>query len=131
MLADQIGGRPNAWSPVFDARRVTPRASGPTFVKENAAIGALFFGDRLRRGSAKEIPPGEGRIVRDGLKQAAVYRDEEGTEHRLSARCTHLGCIVKWNGVEKTWDCPCHGSRFAIDGSVVQGPAVKPLDPRP
>ena len=129
MLADTIGGKPNAWLPAFDSQRFTPRQSAPKMLKENATVGALFFGDRLRRGSADAIPLGEGRIVRDGLRQAAVYRDESGALRKLSARCTHLGCIVKWNGVEKTWDCPCHGSRFGLDGAVVQGPAVKPLEP--
>ena len=127
MLTDMIGGAPSAWLPAFDSRRVTPRQSAPKFLKENATVGALFFGDRLRRGSADAIPPGEGRIVRHGLGQAAVYRDENGSVHALSARCTHLGCIVKWNGVERTWDCPCHGSRFDTSGEVVQGPAVNPL----
>jgi len=128
MLADIVGGEPSAWLPAFDTRRFTPRQSAAKFVKENATVGALFFGDRLRRGSAGDIPAGEGRIVRHGLGQAAVYRDEDGALHPLSARCTHLGCIVKWNGVEKTWDCPCHGSRFDTSGAVVQGPAVNPLE---
>ena len=129
ILADTIAGRENGWQPAYDASRVTPRQSAPKFLKENATVGALFFGDRLRRGSADDLPPGEGRIVRHGLRQAAVYRDEDGELHALSARCTHLGCIVKWNGVEKTWDCPCHGSRFDTNGDVVHGPAVKPLEP--
>ena len=131
MLADEIGGRRSEWLPAFDTRRFTPRQSAPKFLKENATVGALFFGDRLRRRSAEAIPPGEGRIVRHGLSQAAVYRDEAGAVHALSARCTHLGCIVKWNGVERTWDCPCHGSRFDTDGAVVQGPAVSPLERLP
>ena len=128
MLADIVAGKENAWLPAFDSTRVTPRASLPSMMKEGATFSALFVGDRLRRGSASRIPPGEGRVVRDGAGQAAVYRDEAGELHALSARCTHLGCIVKWNGVEKTWDCPCHGSRFDTDGAVVQGPAVDPLE---
>jgi Rieske Fe-S protein len=66
--------------------------------------------------------------VGSGLEQRAAYRDEAGLLHQLSARCTHLGCIVAWNGPAKTWDCSCHGSRFAIDGSVIEGPAVEPLE---
>jgi Rieske Fe-S protein len=60
----------------------------------------------------------------------AVSRDENGTVHAVSARCTHMGCILNWNDAERTWDCPCHASRFAADGSVLQGPAVNPLEPR-
>ena len=87
-----------------------------------------FFGDRLtKRGDVDEIGPGEGRIVGEGLGQRAVYRDDDGTLHELSARCTHLGCIVNWNTAERTWDCPCHGSRFAASGEVIEGPAVRPL----
>ena len=85
---------------------------------------------RLQRGSAAHLHPGEGAIVGAGLGQAAVYRDDEGELHAVSARCTHLGCIVEWNAVEKSWDCPCHGSRFDVDGAVVAGPAKSPLEPR-
>lgn len=77
--------------------------------------------------SLDEIGPGEGAIVRRGLKKIAAYRDEAGRLTECSAVCTHIGCIVHWNGLEKCWDCPCHGSQFAIDGSVLNGPAVSPL----
>jgi Rieske Fe-S protein len=65
--------------------------------------------------------------VRRGRQQVALYRDADGTAHALSARCTHLGCLVRFNAAETSWDCPCHGSRFGIDGAVLEGPAVKPL----
>lgn len=77
--------------------------------------------------SVEAIAPGEGAIVRRGLKKIAAYRDESGRLVERSAVCTHVGCIVHWNGLEKCWDCPCHGSQFAIDGSVLNGPAVRPL----
>ena len=90
-----------------------------------------FVGDRIvKRADADALEPGEGAIVGHGLAQRAVYRDEEGALHELSARCTHLGCIVNWNSGEKTWDCPCHGSRFGARGEVIMGPAVHPLAPR-
>ena len=90
-----------------------------------------FFGDRVvKRARLDSIEPGEGRIVGDGLAQRAVYRDEAGELHALSARCSHLGCIVNWNSGEGAWDCPCHGSRFGPMGEVIMGPAVRPLEPR-
>jgi hypothetical protein len=77
--------------------------------------------------SVDQIRPGEGAIVRRGVKKIAAYRDETGTLTERSAVCTHVGCIVHWNGLEKCWDCPCHGSQFGVDGSVLNGPAVRPL----
>jgi Rieske Fe-S protein len=127
MLSDRIGGRENPWAGTFDPMRLNAR-SLPSMLKENAQDGFYFFADRLRkRTAADQVAPGEGRVVGSGLGQTAVYRDDAGTAHAVSARCTHLGCIVSWNGAERTWDCPCHGSRFGVDGKVVQGPAVSPL----
>jgi glycine/D-amino acid oxidase-like deaminating enzyme/nitrite reductase/ring-hydroxylating ferredoxin subunit len=131
LLAAEIAGRDHAWSPLFDPQRVRPRASAASLVKENANVALRFFGDRLvKRASVEEIAPGEGRVVGAGLGQRAVFRDDDGTLHELSARCTHLGCIVNWNSGERTWDCPCHGSRFAATGEVIEGPAVRPLGAR-
>ena len=128
LLAAQIGGREHAWTELFNPQRLRPRASATSLAKENANVALRFFGDRVvKRGSADEIGPGEGRIVGAGLGQRAAYRDDDGTLHELSARCTHLGCIVNWNSAERTWDCPCHGSRFAATGEVIEGPAVRPL----
>ena len=78
-------------------------------------------------GSADELEPGEGGILRKGLHKIAAYKDADGAVTQRSAVCTHLGCIVHWNGFEKCWDCPCHGSQFAVDGQVLNGPAVQPL----
>jgi glycine/D-amino acid oxidase-like deaminating enzyme/nitrite reductase/ring-hydroxylating ferredoxin subunit len=128
LLAAQIGGRDHAWTELFDPQRVRPKASAPSFAKENANVALRFFGDRVvKRASVDDVGPGEGRIVGAGLGQRAVYRDDDGGLHELSARCTHLGCIVNWNTAECTWDCPCHGSRFAATGEVIEGPAVRPL----
>jgi glycine/D-amino acid oxidase-like deaminating enzyme/nitrite reductase/ring-hydroxylating ferredoxin subunit len=128
LLAAQIAGRDHEWAPLFDPQRLRPKAGAGSFAKENANVALRFFGDRLvKRGSVDEIAPGEGLIIGAGLAQRAAYRDEDGTLHELSARCTHLGCIVNWNSAERTWDCPCHGSRFAATGEVIEGPAVRPL----
>jgi glycine/D-amino acid oxidase-like deaminating enzyme/nitrite reductase/ring-hydroxylating ferredoxin subunit len=130
MLSDLGLGRPSPWIEVFDSTRIKPFASAREFLEENANVAARFFGDRLTgRLSGSDPAPGEGKVKRLGLWQVAVYRDESGQLHSVLARCTHLGCIVRWNGAERTWDCPCHGSRFGHDGKVVHGPAVEPLAP--
>jgi len=77
--------------------------------------------------SPDEVGPGEGRIVKLDGRRCAVFRSEEGAVRVCSAICTHMGCVVRWNGAEQTWDCPCHGSRFGTDGHVVAGPAESPL----
>ena len=128
LLAAQIAGREHPWAELFNPQRLRPLASATSLAKENANVALRFFGDRVvKRGSVDDIAPGEGRIVGAGLGQRAAYRDDDGTLHELSARCTHLGCIVNWNSAERTWDCPCHGSRFAATGEVIEGPAVRPL----
>jgi Rieske Fe-S protein len=130
MLCDRIEGRENPWAQTFDSTRVKPLAAGPGIVKEGLQDAWYLLSDRLRkRGGLQGLAPGEGRIVSAGLRQVAVSRDEHGELHAVSARCTHLGCIVSWNAAERTWDCPCHGSRFEAGGAVVQGPAVGPLPP--
>jgi glycine/D-amino acid oxidase-like deaminating enzyme/nitrite reductase/ring-hydroxylating ferredoxin subunit len=128
LLRDLIAGRENPLRDVYDPQRIELRGA-PSLLKENADVAARFFRDRLTgRGAASSPPgPGEGKLVSHRGRQIAVARDEDGTLHAVSARCTHLGCIVAWNSAERSWDCPCHGSRFSVDGDVLQGPAVKPL----
>ena len=130
ILADAVKGERHPWADTFDSSRLGPPSAAASFVKENLNVGRRFFQDRLKRGSAADVAPGEGAIVRDGLHQAAVHRDDSGALHALSARCTHLGCIVEWNSAERSWDCPCHGSRFGTDWRVLQGPATAPLERR-
>jgi Rieske Fe-S protein len=79
------------------------------------------------KNEGKEVKPDEGIVRKENGKLVAVYKDQQGAEHKHSAVCTHLGCIVDWNNSEKTWDCPCHGSRYTKDGEVINGPATKPL----
>jgi nitrite reductase/ring-hydroxylating ferredoxin subunit len=94
------------------------------------AILGHWVGDRLRTGSADlgELAPASAAVVRIDGEPVAAYRDEAGELHAVSAVCTHVGCLVRWNNAERTWDCPCHGSRFGVDGSVIGGPANRPLD---
>ena len=128
-LADSVAGRATRWGETFDPWRVPPPSSLKELAVHNADSGFHFFADRLRRGSLGHLRPGEGRVFGDGLAQKAVHRDDAGILRAVSARCTHLGCIVGWNSAERTWDCPCHGSRFGADGEVLAGPATAPLEP--
>lgn len=129
ILSDLIltGGHP--WADVFDPLRVTPRASAKRFVEENAEVAGHFFGDRIESLLATDdLPsPGEGKITRSDGEPYGVYRDEDGGVHAVSAICPHMKCLVKWNDAERTWDCPCHGSRFDYDGEVLSGPSLEDL----
>jgi glycine/D-amino acid oxidase-like deaminating enzyme/nitrite reductase/ring-hydroxylating ferredoxin subunit len=128
LLTDLIMGKPNPWQAIYDPSRKPTHEAGQ-FLKENLDAVAQYK-DYLTPGELKDecqLQPGQGAVLRDGMKKLAVYRDEHGGLHRCSAVCTHLGCIVQWNHVERTWDCPCHGSRFDTDGRVVIGPASNDL----
>jgi len=129
LLSDLILGKDNPWAKLYDPSRKTLRAASE-FAKENANVMAQYtsWATPGEVASVDEIPLGEGAIVRRGLKKLAVYRDPGGRLVELSAACTHLKCIVAWNATEKTWDCPCHGSRFAADGRVINGPANRGLE---
>jgi Rieske Fe-S protein len=129
MLSRELTDHPDPRRETFDPTRLNLRASAPDLIKENADVGMRFFGGRLRRQRSTELEPGEGRVVADGVHQVAECRDSQGMHHRVSARCTHLGCIVRWNSGDATWDCPCHGSRFGPAGEVLNGPATAPLEP--
>ena len=128
LITDLITGRENSWESLYDPGRVSLKA-GVEFAKENLNVAAQYR-DYVTPGevsSPDEIAPGSGAIIRRGTHKIAVYRDELGQVHERSAVCTHLYCIVDWNSTERTWDCPCHGSRFDPFGKVVNGPAVAPL----
>jgi Rieske Fe-S protein len=124
-LADLALGRESRWGEAFDPWRLPPVSAVPAYAEHGARTAIHLIGDRLKRGgSAEQLAPGEGAVIGDGLAQKAVHRDADGALHAVSARCTHLGCIVHWNGAESTWDCPCHGSRFSALGEVLTGPAT-------
>jgi glycine/D-amino acid oxidase-like deaminating enzyme/nitrite reductase/ring-hydroxylating ferredoxin subunit len=129
LITDLILGRPNEWEHLYDPTRKSLKSTGD-YARENLNV-AKQYSDFVTPGevhSESEIQPGRGAIVRHGLKKLAIYRDERGALHRASAVCPHLGCIVHWNSLEGSWDCPCHGSRFGTDGSVLNGPALGSLD---
>jgi len=130
LLTDLICGRENPWAGLYDPTR-KPIGGARDFVEENINV-ALQYTDWLTGGdvsSEDEIPADSGAVLRRGLSKVAVYRDAQGELHEHSAVCTHLGCIVHWNDSDKTWDCPCHGSRFDCQGQVINGPANSNLAP--
>lgn len=130
LLTDLIMERLNPWAELYSPARKPVKAAWE-YAKENLNV-ARQYTDWLTGGdvsSEAEIAPGSGAILRSGLSKIAAYRDEQGILHKCSAVCTHLGCIVAWNDAAKTWDCPCHGSRFRPEGQVLDGPALKDLEP--
>jgi glycine/D-amino acid oxidase-like deaminating enzyme/nitrite reductase/ring-hydroxylating ferredoxin subunit len=131
ILEDLILGRKNPWADLYDPSRMKPLASAKDLVRENANVATRFVGDRLtKRGrrNAEQLEPGEGDIASLNGEKVAAYRDEDGALHAVSTLCTHMGCQVNWNSGDRSWDCPCHGSRFSPDGEILEGPAVRPLE---
>jgi glycine/D-amino acid oxidase-like deaminating enzyme/nitrite reductase/ring-hydroxylating ferredoxin subunit len=128
LLTDLILRRENPWAELYDPSRKTVNTD---YVRENLNV-ARQYTDFVTRGdvrSVDDVARGTGAVIRRGLKKVAVYRDDDGALHEKSAVCPHLGCVVAWNSLEKTWDCPCHGSRFDRYGTVVNGPALGGLAP--
>lgn len=132
MLAcDAAIGRENPWRGLFDVGRTKVKGGLWDYVKENKDYPYYFLRDRFRGAegrSLRAVSRGQGRIIDLDGKRLAASRSEDGLITAVSAVCTHMGCIVHWNGAERTWDCPCHGSRFAISGEVIAGPAETPLE---
>lgn len=132
ILSDRLRGEESRWASTFDPGRFKPRAELRDLVKENVNVAKRFIGDRVsstRRPSADDLAAGEGGIVSIGGTKTAAFRDEDGTLHAVSPTCRHFGCEVAFNTAERTWDCPCHGSRYGLDGRVIEGPATKDLNP--
>jgi glycine/D-amino acid oxidase-like deaminating enzyme/nitrite reductase/ring-hydroxylating ferredoxin subunit len=128
LITDLIMGRDNPWQDLYNPARKATHAI-KEFVQEQANTLSQYkeWATPAEVDSEEQIAPGQGAILRSGLTKKAVYRDENGQLHARSAVCTHLGCIVTFNSAEKSWDCPCHASRFGIDGEVLHGPANTPL----
>ena len=131
LISDHIMGNDNEWLKLYDYNRHNPGKAAKDFIKENANVMVQYLKDfpnmNVDAKEFAEIGPGEGKtIVLDGEKYAA-YRDPGNKLHVVSAVCTHMKCIVHWNSAERSWDCPCHGSRFSTDGQVIEGPAIHDL----
>ncbi|MGH8914221.1 MAG: Rieske 2Fe-2S domain-containing protein, partial [Acidimicrobiia bacterium] len=132
IMVDLAMGRPNPWATVFDSKRIALKQAMPDVLTANARVVKRLVGPRVF-GSAptglEHIEVGTGDVVSLHGEKVAAFRTEGGPVHAVSAICTHLGCQVALNTAERTWDCPCHGSRFDLDGRVIHGPAVKDLGP--
>ena len=132
IVSDQILGKSNPYAELFAPARIKVMASAYDYVKENIQVAVRLLTNRLTSINVEDQPiqalrPGDGGIFESDEGKVAVCRDAKGVIHACSAVCTHLGCDVAWNEAEQTWDCPCHGSRFSPDGTVINGPAVSDL----
>nr|WP_307967984.1 Rieske 2Fe-2S domain-containing protein [Sinorhizobium medicae] len=128
VIRDLVLNGDSPWREAYNPSRKTARAFRDYLVENATAI--KNFAEYVAPGeidAVEKLQPGEGAIVREGLTKIAAYRDEDGTLYKRSASCTHVGCHVHWNSLERCWDCPCHGSHFAFDGTALNGPAVSPL----
>lgn len=131
MLTDRIVNGESKYDKLFNPNRIKPVAGFESFIKESADVVAKFIGDRFNKVKIKElseIANGEAKIVKYEGESIALYKDEKGGVHAVNPACTHVNCIVGWNTAEQTWDCPCHGSRFSMDGEVLTAPARKDLE---
>ncbi|WP_270887349.1 FAD-dependent oxidoreductase [Pedococcus sp. 5OH_020] len=131
LVADLVLGRADEdRAALFDPGRAA-LDQVPGLVKDNVAVAGHLVGGYAKAVTGASDPgslhPGEARVGRDGTRVLGVYRDDDGALHTVEARCTHMGCVVSFNDAERSWDCPCHGSRFDVDGAVLHGPAVRPL----
>lgn len=130
MLADLLAARENDWLSVFDASRIGDARAVGRLIKDNLKVGTELVGGRLNRPEPvpiEDLEPDQGGIVELERETVGGYRDAEGSLHAVKLTCSHLGCPLHWNNAEHSWDCRCHGSRFDVDGSVLNGPATQPL----
>ncbi len=132
LITDLIAGRPNPWAALYEpGRKPLSTDAIKEWVNENLDVGAQYIdllpGAGTDASDTAGVACGEGAIVQRGASKVAAYRDDDGSLIEVSALCTHLGCVVQWNSLERSWDCPCHGSRFAPNGEVLNGPAITPL----
>jgi glycine/D-amino acid oxidase-like deaminating enzyme/nitrite reductase/ring-hydroxylating ferredoxin subunit len=130
LIRDLVTRGASPWQEVYTPSRLKPLAAGRHMAREGLGYAWRFVADRLRRApvEAPQLSPGGGCLLRIDGEQIAAFRDPEGSLHLLSPRCTHLGCIVSWNELEQTWDCPCHGGRFDGTGEPIYGPPVSRLE---
>lgn len=128
-LADMVRGRETPWQRAFDPRRLTVKSSAQKLITETANEGGQLISGWMKsvRSEPTDLQADEAAIYSREGKPVAAYRDSEGELHTQSAVCPHMGCVVDFNPAERSWDCPCHGSRFDADGEVFDGPAIEGL----
>jgi Rieske Fe-S protein len=129
-LTDIITTGNSEFKNLFNPNRIKPVAGFTSFIKENADVVKEFFKKRFSASNLKELAdlaPGEARVVKYEEEAIALYKDENGKLHAIDPVCPHAKCMVDWNSAEKSWDCPCHGSRFSYDGELLTGPSVHNL----
>ena len=131
IIRDLIVSGESPWQNLYDPSRQTIAASSKTFIVENLNVANQLLKGKLSAAPADptdaDIETGEAKVIMIDGDKVGAYRDEQGTLHLVDTTCTHLGCELKWNAAEKSWDCPCHGSRFTYEGEIIEGPTVKPL----
>jgi glycine/D-amino acid oxidase-like deaminating enzyme/nitrite reductase/ring-hydroxylating ferredoxin subunit len=129
MISDQIQRKDNPYTDLYDPSRFKANPSIKNFISMNTNVAKELVKGKLdfMHKKISDLEPDEGAVVRHEGKRAGAYKDPEGNLHLVDTTCTHMGCEVEWNEGERTWDCPCHGSRFSYDGKVFEGPATKPL----
>lgn len=130
IIADRIIGKHNPYAKLVTPSRFTPTKDIKNVVKENMDVARTFVKGKLDRTTKKnldELNKDEGAVINIRGKRAGAYKDEDGEVTVVDTTCTHMGCELAWNNAERSWDCPCHGSRFDKDGTVLEGPAVEPL----
>ena len=129
LLTDLIEGKENKWASLYSPERIPLKLPG-RFLSESLNM-AKQYADFIKKADiseANKLANDEEAILSKGFRKIALYRDRSGTLHSFTAVCPHLGCVVQWNADEKTFDCPCHGSRFSKEGIVINGPAVSDLE---
>lgn len=129
LITDLIMQRKNPYEEVYKPSRFHADPSIRYFLRQNLDVADHFIRGKLDlpKKSVEQLEKGEGNIIYVNSKRAGAYKDEGGKIHCVDTTCTHLGCEVNWNAGDSTWDCPCHGSRFSYDGTVLEGPAKTPL----
>ena len=128
MLERELNDSEHEWLKAYDARRFKPAASAKKFVSHNTGVAKHLIKDYLSSDDLKDLMPGEGKVITHEGQKFAISKDENGQLAAVTAICPHMGCVVHWNTDDKSWDCPCHGSRFHSTGQLIEGPAVNGLD---
>lgn len=130
VITEDILGRESKWSDLYEPARLAPTKSVKGFAQETARVASNLLNDYFQRypDQLNDVPQGQGQILDIDGRKLGVYRDKSDRFALVDATCTHMGCRVNWNSLERTWDCPCHGSRFTVQGEIIEGPALNPLE---